>query len=367
MNNRASLALLLIFSLFISIAAQQNPKPSTQTTPQQTTPQQGQVEKEDVVRITTNLVQVDAIVTDKSGKQVTDLKPEEMEIYEDGRQQKITNFSYISTESGTAQPVEVKKPEAPADKYAPPVPPVHLKPEQVRRTIAIVVDDLGLSFESTPFVRDALKKFVDRQVQPGDLVAILRTRGGVGALQQFTSDKRQLYATIDRIRWYPLGRSGVSAITPIDSSGGQGQQDQSQGPDLENGANKSVGEDIEQLREEFFTVGTLGALNYVVRGMRELPGRKSILLVSDGITIFNRKDLDQSRRVINSIHYLVDQANRASVIIYTMDARGLQTLGLTAADNTNGMSQQQIAQQLQSRQDSFNDSQDGLAYLAQQT
>src|ERR1051326_7607672 len=101
MKNRASLALVLIFSLFISIAAQQqnpNPTPNPQTTPQQTTPQQDQVEKEDVVRITTNLVQIDAIITDKSGKQVTDLKPEEMEIYEDGRQQKITNFSYISTE-----------------------------------------------------------------------------------------------------------------------------------------------------------------------------------------------------------------------------------------------------------------------------
>src|SRR5205085_2776726 len=40
---------------------------------------------------------------------------------------------------------------------------------------------------------------------------------------------------------------------------------------------------------------------------------------------------------------------------------------LTAADNTNGMSQQQIAQQIQVRQDSFSDSQSGLVYLAQQT
>ena len=364
MKKRTSLALLLIFSFFNSVAAQQNPNPKPNP---QTTPQQEQAEKEDVVRITTNLVQVDAIITDKSGKQVTDLKPEELEIYEDGRQQKITNFSYISTESGTAQPAEVKKPAAPVDKYAPPVPPVHLKPEQVRRTIAVVVDDLGLSFESTAYVRDALKKFVDKQVQPGDLVAILRTRGGMGALQQFTSDKRQLYATIDRIRWYPLGRGGVSAVAPIDSFNVQNQQDQTQGPDTENGANKSVNEDIDQFREELFTVGTLGALNYAVRGMRELPGRKSILLVSDGITIFHRDDPGSSRRVIDALRYLTDQANRASVIIYTMDARGLQTLGLTAADNTNGMSQQQIAQQLQVRQDSFSDSQSGLVYLAQQT
>jgi len=368
MKKRTSLAFVLIFSLFISIAAQQNPnpKPGPQTTPEQTNPQQQQVEKEDVVRITTNLVQVDAIITDKNGKQVTDLKPEEIEIYEDGHPQKITNFSYISTESGTAQPVAVKKPAAPVDKNGPPVPPVHLRPEQVRRTIALVIDDLGLSFESTHYVRDALKKFVDQQVQPGDLVAIIRTRGGMGALQQFTSDKRQLYAAIERVRWYPLGRGGVSAFAPIDSSSAQNQQDQTQ--DADSSANSSSpSEDLDRFREELFSVGTLGAVDYVVRGMRELPGRKSILLVSDGLKLFNQSDPAGTRRVLDALRQLTDRANRASVIIYTMDARGLQTLALTAADNVGALSQQQIQQQLQSRRDDFYDSQAGLAYLAEQT
>ena len=44
----------------------------------------------DVVRITTNLVQVDAVITDKSGKLITDLKPEELQLSEDNRAQKIT-------------------------------------------------------------------------------------------------------------------------------------------------------------------------------------------------------------------------------------------------------------------------------------
>jgi hypothetical protein len=43
---------------------------------------------------------------------------------------------------------------------------------------------------STVDARAARRKFVDEQVQPGDLVAILRTAGGVGALQQFTTDRR---------------------------------------------------------------------------------------------------------------------------------------------------------------------------------
>ena len=74
--------------------------------------------------------------------------------------------------------------------------------------MALVVDDLGLSFESAYYVRRALKKFLDQQMQPDDLVAIMRTGGGIGALQQFTSDKRQLYAAVEKVKWNPSGRGG---------------------------------------------------------------------------------------------------------------------------------------------------------------
>src|SRR5205807_926340 len=112
---------------------------------------------------------------------------------------------------------------------------------------------------------------------------------------------------------------------------------------------------------------TLGALNYVIRGLRELPGRKSILLLSDGIKIFNRDDPGRSDRVLAGLQRLTDLANRASVVIYTMDARGLQSLGITAADNVSGMSAQQVEDQLSNRHADFFESQNGLNYLAQQT
>src|SRR5262249_54874612 len=145
-------------------------------------------------------------------KLVTDLKPEEVEISEDGHKQKITNFSYNASETTVANRPNKS---TPIDKNAVPVPPSKLRPEDVRRTIAVVVDDLGLSFESTYYVRRALKKFVDEQIQPGDLVAIIRTGGGMGALQQFTSDKRQLYAAVERVKWNSTGRSGVSPFAPM--------------------------------------------------------------------------------------------------------------------------------------------------------
>jgi VWFA-related protein len=361
MKKRTSLALVLIFSLFVPLAAQtQTPAPTPAQTPAQ---QQGQKDEDDVVRITTNLVQIDAVVTDKKGRLVTDLRPEEMEIYEDGRPQKITNFSFVSTESATEQPVAAK-PAAPVDKNAPPVPPVHLRADQVRRTIALVVDDLGLSFESTHSVRDALRKFVDQQVQPGDLVAIIRTGGGIGALQQFTSDKRQLYAAIERVKWRFQGRGGVGAFGPLEGKAPSAQEGASLGDNDKGIVN---GTDIDQFREEIFSVGTLGALNYVVRGMRELPGRKSILLMSDGIQIFNKDDPSRSTRVLEALRRLTDLANRASVVIYSMDARGLQTLGLTAADDTSGFSADELESKMQNRRDDFFESQNGLNYLSQQT
>ncbi len=56
---------------------------------------------DEVVKISTALIQLDVSVTDKKGNPVKDLKPEEVEIYENGKKQTITNFSFISAESQT--------------------------------------------------------------------------------------------------------------------------------------------------------------------------------------------------------------------------------------------------------------------------
>jgi VWFA-related protein len=221
----------------------------------------------------------------------------------------------------------------------------------------VVVDDLGLSFESTYYVRRALKKFVDEQIQPGDLVAIIRTSGGIGALQQFTNDKRQLYAAVERVKWNAIGRGGVSAFAPM--------QPPTPGP---NGpAVDQAMKDFDEFREDVFAVGTLGALNYVVKGLKDLPGRKSILLVSDGFRIYKLDDPTKDFLARERLRRLVDQANRASVVIYTMNATGLQTLGLTAADATGGRSADQIQQQITQRRNDAWETQEGLDYLAHET
>jgi hypothetical protein len=51
------------------------------------------------VEISTNLIQLDVVVTDKKGNQVTDLEPEDFEIFVNDKKQDITNFSYIFSNS----------------------------------------------------------------------------------------------------------------------------------------------------------------------------------------------------------------------------------------------------------------------------
>src|SRR5258707_127974 len=111
---RIALVLLLLLPQTGPAQEPSNPKsqPPTAPTQQQGTSRPGD---DDVVKITTNLVQVDAVVTDKSGKLIKDLRPEEVQIFEDGRQQKITSFSLVLQEAATTQPVAA----APVDKTAP--------------------------------------------------------------------------------------------------------------------------------------------------------------------------------------------------------------------------------------------------------
>ncbi len=336
---------IFAFSLFVSA---QTPTPTLD---------------EDVVKITTALIQVDVTVTDKKGNVVTDLKTEDFEIYENGEKQDITNFSFVSNVKTSAE--ASKNPAAEV-----PVPTAELKPQQVRRTMALVVDDLSLSFESAYQVRRALKKFVDEQMQDGDLVAIIRTGAGIGALQQFTSDKRQLYAAIEKVRWNPLGKGGISAFAPIEPT--RLEEAKANGEEVSDEAieeDKNFNRSIDDFEGSVFATGTLGALKFIVGGMRELPGRKSVILFSDGFKLFNNtaNGGKEQSRIVEFLRQLVDLANRSSVVFYTMDARGLQTAALTAQDNVINTSGDNLQNLVTGRTSELFDTQEGLVYLAQQT
>ncbi|HJQ32183.1 MAG TPA: VWA domain-containing protein, partial [Pyrinomonadaceae bacterium] len=272
---------------------------------------------------------------------------------------------------------------------APPVPPARLRPGQVRRTIAIVIDDLLMSAEDIPYTRAALRKYVDEQLQPGDLVSIVRTSAGAGFFQQFTDDRAALYRAIERVHWQPrtsVGQSAVGTFNPLNGmeetqeTGTVGTADTL--PGAVNNSRSGL-KDAEDYRREVHTVGTLGMLNFVVRGLREMPGRKAVILFSDGMAMRDKRG--EGVRYAAILDRLIDLANRASVVFYTIDARGLQPLSASAADDTGGspaapgpgggsitgvsaVGPDRIGQQiLGPRADQMYEGQAGLYYLASST
>ena len=362
-------------------AAGQQIKPPTEA-------QKARTQEDDVVRITTNLVQIDAVVTDKNGKQITDLQPEDFDIRVDGKPQKITNFSYVSVAGKTMTASDTQK-SAPVKNAppVPPVPPVQLTPKQVRRVIAIVVDDLGLSFRSMADVKMALEKFIEGQMQPDDLVAIIETSGSIGALERLTNDKRQLRAAIANIRWNALGNGGIGPVAPIEpeqrfehhaSLIPPDPQGPAMAPPPNLGPSGLNNLTAAGHRPGLSLIGSVTALQYVVEGLRSLPGRKSILFVSDGLPLrpvearpIRESDSGQfGESISDQLRRLIEAANRASVSIYTMNAAGLQYFGLRADDNVRGMAGnggQMIISRINARQTFARTNQEGLDYLADQT
>ncbi len=307
--------------------------------------------KQEVVRISTQLVQVDAVVTDKKGHHVVDLAQDDFELLMDGKKQPLTHFTRVALPGAVKRELPPKKK---TDAAAAPesMPTRQIAPSEVRRTIAFIVDDLGLSFRSTQIVRETLKKFVDEQMQEGDLVAIIRTGNGLGLLEQFTSDKRILYTAIDRLIWNPLSRD----MTPkFDDSTAEVSDDQA---DMQ-----AVLDSFEEFRETSFSRGTLSSIAYVVQGLRGLPGRKSVILLSDGFRVYSQTDNDNTTELIlRAMQNLVELASRSSVVVYAMDAKGLQPF-MPGADVGGRPSVESLANAQQSALEAL----DGPVFLARET
>ncbi len=268
-------SLLLSLSLFAPASdapAAQGPTPPQAGGPaparqqQPTTPQDVTSDSEDeVVRITSNLVQIDAVVTDDKGRRVTDLRPEDFEVVVGDRGQQITNFSYISDEPSAGTDAAGRPASSPG--LLPPA-RTRLRPGQVRRTVAFVVDNLCASFEDVHYARESIRKFVNGRMQPNDLVAVIQTIGGTGVMQQFTADKRLVLAAVEGVRFNSSSSRarlcGLEELAPFD--GDPLSLAPLPGQATPNTEQKVAG-DVGQDRENIFKAGTLGALNFILKGL----------------------------------------------------------------------------------------------------
>src|ERR1700688_2222550 len=118
------------------------------------------------LRVTVDLVQVDATVTDARGNPVPDLKAGDFHVLFDGKPQYLKYCNYIPlSQAPEPPPVGTAASQAKlATAAQPAIPAGSVKREHVRRTIVLFVGDLLTSAESMPAIRAGLKKFVQEQV-----------------------------------------------------------------------------------------------------------------------------------------------------------------------------------------------------------
>src|ERR1044072_950493 len=158
--------------------------------------QQSQKKPEDdqPIRIGTELVQIDVVVTDKNGKIVSGLTKDDFVLYDKGKKQVINFFEFVNAGKQRGQGGEAAPQQAQQQ-----VERQGASAADVKRIFAFVIDDLTIRYEDLDYLRQMLMNFVDNQMQPNDLVAIVRTVGGKGLLQQFTTDKNLLRLAVNSL------------------------------------------------------------------------------------------------------------------------------------------------------------------------
>ena len=180
MCNRKIVISILVLSMVVNVALGQDPRPS-----------------DDVVRITTELVQTGIVVVDKQGRFVDGLKPTDFVLKVDG--QPVTPSFFERVITGTLQE---EKLEGSVGKGAAPSPPPSSATYK-GRTIIFFIDDLHLSAASVQKTKNALLNFVEKEMSLEDLVAVATPSGQIGFLQRFSDLKPVVRAAVGRLNHRP--------------------------------------------------------------------------------------------------------------------------------------------------------------------
>jgi VWFA-related protein len=135
---------------------------------------------------------VEAVVTDRSGKPVRGLTKDDFEVYENGVKQEISNFAEISEEVSAAT-LQTTATDAAAGEQA-------VTPPFRRRLITIFIDNASLELGNRNAVLPALKKFLAEQVRPGDGVSLVQWGNSLTVELEPTSDQAAIAAAVDRLK-----------------------------------------------------------------------------------------------------------------------------------------------------------------------
>jgi VWFA-related protein len=153
---------------------------------------------DDVVRVNTDLVQIDFMVFDKQGKFVDGLKSDQLLFKVEGKPRDISFLDRIAAGSRSEQAQIAAARGAAAPNAPAPV------PLDRGRTVLFFVDDLHLSAGSVSYTREMLKHFVENEMKQNDQAQIVSASNQLGFLEQLTDNKSVLLAAAERLRYQQI-------------------------------------------------------------------------------------------------------------------------------------------------------------------
>jgi VWFA-related protein len=315
-------------------------------------------QSDDVLRVNTELVQTAVTVVDKNGRFVDGLGREQFELTVDGKPRPITFFERVTSGSPREQQLVARGTAA--------EPPVTAAGAVVQgRRIVFFIDDLHQSPDSMNRTRQMLKRFTDEEMGPKDTVAIVSASGQVGFLQQFTTNKKVLEAARDRLaplqydaRGFGTGNTKMTEYLALNIETERsdnrilgfyvGECMKQNMPPKRSPAYSTLVAALKATCETdvkssaravltqaaHITQNMYASLESLIRSTARAPGRKLAFFVSDG---FLMDAGPHAAGLRDKLDRVIDAANRAGMVIYTIDARGLGTSGVVDAANSRPM------------------------------
>ena len=258
-----------------------------------------------VITVNANIVLTNVVVRDKkTGALVTGLKPSDFTIVEDKKPQKVASFDYQnvdeaavlnekSTASGKASIADLLE-----NNFA-------ASPKQLRdhRLIVIFFDLSSMQDEDIDRAVDAANDYVNKTMQPADLVALVSMSTGLSMDQDFTSDKPALLRGL--AKYNGSDESGFA-------NGGTGSTDATSDDTTAFAADDTEYNSLNTDRE-------LLAIRAISKSLERVDQKKSMLYFSGGLT---RNGIENQA----SMRAATNEAVKANMAIYSVDARGLQAI-----------------------------------------
>jgi VWFA-related protein len=279
-------------------------------------------------------------VTGRDGKPIKGLKQEQFSLNEDGKLQQISAFEYNDVErietaaAGDEEPVTV------------PLGTVAAAPEEIkaqvrdRRLIVLFFDLTSLQPEDLLRSTRAAQKFLREQMTPADLVGVIAFGNTLQVIANFTNARAVLQQAVEALQ---PGREAELASMAEAAT-----------PEGATSSSEDTGAAFTADNTEFNVFNTdrkLAAVEAVADILRNIPGRKSVIEFTGGVTQTGEENRSQLVAATNA-------ANRANVSIYSVDSRGLmaQIPGGNAstgtASGTSMYTGAAVYKQTQARQDS---------------